>query len=241
MNYTLSINDFEGPLDLLLHLVRVSKMDIYEISIYKLIKDYLDFLETMQELDIDIASEYLEMASELVHLKSKMLLNKKEETEVEEASIKSEEDLRRKLVEYESIKNLTSEFKSLEEKRGEYYTKLPSNLKEYIDRSANLPSNMYDKDILYKAMLEVQRKLFLLKPLDTTITKKEYSITKRTEEIRNILSKNKRVEFTNLFDIDSKDYIIITFLTILNMSKNKELSILQSDNFSPIYLERVEL
>jgi len=241
MNYTVCINDFEGPLDLLLHLVRVSKMDIYEISIYDLIKQYLDFLKKMEELDIDIASEYLSMASELVHLKSKMLLNIKEEVEDDaEASIKSEDDLRKKLIEYESIKNITSEFRTLEEKRKNIYTKLPSNLKDYVS-DVSIPLGLYDKDTLYNAYLEVEKKLKLLKPMDTTITKREYSIVKRTEEIRNILKKEKRVEFTSLFDINNKSYIIITFLTILNMSKNKELNIMQQNNFSPIYLESVNV
>jgi len=241
MNYTVCINDFEGPLDLLLHLVRVSKMDIYEISIYDLIKQYLDFLKKMEELDIDIASEYLSMASELVHLKSKMLLNIKEEVEDDaEASIKSEDDLRKKLIEYESIKNITNEFRTLEEKRKNIYTKLPSNLKEYVS-DVPIPLGLYDKDTLYNAYFEVEKKLKLLKPMDTTITKREYSIVKRTEEIRNILKKEKRIEFTSLFDINNKSYIIITFLTILNMSKNKELNIMQQNNFSPIYLESVNV
>ena len=81
MNYTFYINDFEGPLDLLLHLVKQSKMNIYDINLFDLIKEYLDFINEMQELNIDVASEYLSMASELVHLKSKMLVNKNDDNE----------------------------------------------------------------------------------------------------------------------------------------------------------------
>ena len=75
MTYNFCINDFEGPLDLLLHLVKESKMDIYEISIHKIIEQYLEYLHEQEEQNIDIASEYLVMASELIHLKSRLLLH----------------------------------------------------------------------------------------------------------------------------------------------------------------------
>lgn len=239
MNYTFYINDFEGPLDVLLHLVKQAKMDIYEINLFTLIKEYLDFIKEMQDLNIDVASEYLSMASELVHLKSKMLVNKQDDSEEEtddEFSIKSEEDLRKKLLEYENIKNITGTFKNLESKRSEIYTRFPESLKEYYEPS-EVPKGLYDANTLYKAFLEVEKKLKLLKPLDTTITKKEISVEQRTQEIKNILKVRGKVDFYSLFTINTKEHIVITFLTILTMSKNKELKISQEDNFSPIMVE----
>lgn len=239
MNYTFYINDFEGPLDVLLHLVKQAKMDIYEINLFTLIKEYLDFIKEMQDLNIYVASEYLSMASELVHLKSKMLVNKQDDSEEEtddEFSIKSEEDLRKKLLEYENIKNITGTFKNLESKRSEIYTRFPESLKEYYEPS-EVPKGLYDANTLYKAFLEVEKKLKLLKPLDTTITKKEISVEQRTQEIKNILKVRGKVDFYSLFTINTKEYIVITFLTILTMSKNKELKISQEDNFSPIIVE----
>lgn len=239
MNYTFYINDFEGPLDVLLHLVKQAKMDIYEINLFTLIKEYLDFIKEMQDLNIDVASEYLSMASELVHLKSKMLVNKQDDSEEEtddEFSIKSEEDLRKKLLEYENIKNITETFKNLESKRSEIYTRFPESLKEYYE-TEKPPQGFYEADTLYQAFLEVKKKLKLAKPLDTTITKKEISIEIRTQEIKNILKVRGKVDFYSLFTINTKEYIVITFLTILTMSKNKELKISQEDNFSPIIVE----
>ena len=225
MNCTFYINDFEGPLDLLLHLVKQSKMNIYDINLFDLIKEYLDFINKMQDLNIDVASEYLSMASELVHLKSKMLINKKDDEEEadDEFNIKSEEDLRNKLLEYEN---------------NEIYTRFPENLKEYYEPSK--VKGLYDADILYKAFLEVEKKLKLLKPLDTTITKKEISVLERTKEIKDILRLRGKVDFYSLFSINTREYIVITFLTILNMSKNKELKIIQEDNFSPIIVEGLD-
>ena len=102
-------NDFEGPLDLLLHLVKTSKMDIYEIDIKIIIEEYLDFIEQEKNKNIDIASSYLVMAAELIHLKSKMLVNDdtKEENNSDEFHIDSEEDLKRKIIEYEKYKKLS--------------------------------------------------------------------------------------------------------------------------------------
>ena len=108
MNYNFCINDFEGPLDLLLHLVKESKMDIYEINISTIIEQYLEFIHSLKEKNIDVASEYLVMASELVHLKSKLLINKEEtEDSDEEFSINSEEDLKEKIIEYEKYKQIS--------------------------------------------------------------------------------------------------------------------------------------
>ena len=195
----------------------------------------------MQELNIYIASEYLSMASELVHLKSKMLVNKKDDEEEadDEFNIKSEEDLRNKLLEYENIKNITGEFKNLESRRNEIYTRLPENLKEYYEPS-EVPKGLYDAYILYKAFLEVEKKLKLLKPLDTTITKKEISVEQRTKEIKDILRLRGKVDFYSLFSVNTREYLVITFLTILTMSKNKELKIMQEDNFSPIVVEGLD-
>ena len=108
----LCINDFEGPLDLLLHLVKTAKMDIYEIDTKYIIDKYLEFIESIPKDDLDDASEYLVMAAELIHLKSRLLLNlDTDDSDNEEFSINSEEDLKNKLIEYERYQNVTSVFK----------------------------------------------------------------------------------------------------------------------------------
>ena len=113
MTYNFSINDFEGPLDLLLHLVKINKMEIVEINLLDITNQYMNFINKMKEESIDIASSYLVMASELVHLKSKLLLNKTGD-EDEEYELNTEEDLKEKLLEYEKIKRITETFSNLE-------------------------------------------------------------------------------------------------------------------------------
>jgi len=239
MTYNFYTTDFEGPLDLLLHLVKESKMDIYEINIRDIIDQYLDFIHSMKEKNIDVASEYLVMAAELVHLKSKLLVNRKEEeTEDEDFSIKSEEDLRNKLLEYEKYKQITSSFQELEEKRGEVYTKLPESLKEYIDE-ASIGKGEFDIEDLFNAYMMFLDRQKLIKPLNTKITKRELSVEDKIKDIRTILTKRKRVNFLELFTEVTKDQIVVTFLSILEMTKNNEINITQNDNFSPIMIEMV--
>ena len=239
MTYTFTINDFEGPLDLLLHLVKTSKMDIYEIPIKTLIDEYISFIKSQEELNIDIASEYLVMASDLLHLKSRMLINKNEEEEQtdEESIINSEEELRNKLIEYEKIKNIKESFKELESKRSEIFEKSPesvSNFKEDIVYESNVLST----DDLYNAILEFQKRFKFTKPLKTKITNKELSIEDKIKDIRTRLNKQSRINFLELFDNFSKYYIIITFLSVLDMSKNNEINIIQEDNFKEIIIEK---
>lgn len=241
MTYNFCVSDFEGPLDLLLHLVKESKVDIYEINIRTIIDQYLDFIHSMEEKNIDIASEYLVMASELIHLKSKLLINRKDEEEVaeDEFSIASEEDLRNKLLEYEKYKQITKDFHELEEKRGEVYTKLPESLKEYIEDTGIQKGELNVEDLFnaYKLFIERQK---LIKPLNTKITKRELSVEDKIKDIRNVLSVRRKVNFLELFTEITKEGVVVTFLSILEMSKNNEVLLTQEDNFSPIMIERCE-
>lgn len=238
MNYNFCINDFEGPLDLLLHLVKESKMDIYEINISTIIEQYLEFIHSLKEKNIDVASEYLVMASELVHLKSKLLINKEEtEDSDEEFSINSEEDLKEKIIEYEKYKQISKSLLELEEKRNEVYTKIPENLKEFADIK-RLPKGIFDLEDLYEAYLAYLKRKKLERPINTKITRKELSIDDRINYIRNILVNNTRVEFFDLFETFNRENIVVTFLSILEMAKKDEILISQEDNFSPIIIEK---
>lgn len=237
MNIT--INDFSGPLDLLLHLVKTAKMDIYEIDTKYIIDAYLEFIKGIPKSDLDDASEYLVMASELIHLKSKVLLNLDTEEDTEEYTINSEEDLKNKLIEYERYKSVTNSLQELEEKRGEVYTKFPENLNEFIGDN-KLEGNM-DPDILKQVMLELRKRINYQKPMNTKITKKEISIEDRKQFIRDILKTKKKVEFMDIVQDYSKDYVVATFLSILDLCKLQEINLTQESNFGKIFIERVEI
>jgi segregation and condensation protein A len=237
MEYQFTINDFAGPLDLLLHLVKTAKMDIYTINIKDLIDEYLEFLNKMDNLDIDVASEYLVMAAELIHLKSRMLINEPIEETSDEYNITSEDDLRNKLMAYEQIKDITDTLKDLASNRQDLIEKAPDNLKEYADED-NVMTQELTADDLYQAILAFQERLKYEEPLNTKITHKEITIAERTNDIRSILAKQGKINFFDLFSNPTKEYVVVTFLSILDMSKNREILIKQEANFKPITIEK---
>lgn len=235
MIYNFSTSDFEGPLDLLLHLIKVNKMEIENINVENITNQYMMFINKMKEDSIDIASEYLVMASELVHLKSKMLVNIKEDND-EEYEINSEEDLKEKLLEYERIKNITNTFKDLEEARSEVYTKLPSNLNEY-KKDVPLDKNITLDDLI-SAFENFLNREKLKKPINTKITKRELSVDDRVKSIRTLFKTKKKLMFTELFEELNKPYVIVTFLSVLEMSKNDEIKLTQEKNYGDIIIEK---
>ncbi len=237
MDYSVKIDEFEGPLDLLLHLIKEDNIDIYDISIDKITKDYLDYINKMEELNINVASSYLVMASELMEIKSKSLLpsNKKEEVSENEEEV-SRERLISKLIEYKKYKEITNSFKELESLRKEIYIKSPENIKNYIDEKITNDNDISVNDLIKAFSLFLERKK-LEKPLNTKITNKEYSVKERKSSIRNILKERKKLEFTELFNEYNKSFIVVTFLSILEMTKDNEIDLKQEDNFSKIYIE----
>ncbi len=234
----IEINNFNGPLDLLLHLVKVNKMDIYDINIEIITKEYIDYINNNKELTIDACSEYLVMASELIHLKSKLLLNSNKDNEEEEDlyEINNEEELQRRLLEYQKIKEMTLDFRELEEKRSTVYTKLQSNLKEFQDDNVKLSDDVTLNDLLdaFASFLKRQK---MKEPVNTTVTKRELSVEDRVKSIRSILKIKGKINFLDLFEEVSKPYVIVTFLSILDMTKNKEVKITQNNNFGEIMIE----
>ena len=170
MHYEVKINEFEGPLDLLLHLIKKSNIDIYDISLVEITNQYLDYINKMEELNLDIASEYLVLASELLQYKSSMLLPKKEETPDDyEEDFKSE--LIKKLVDYKKYKEVCETFKVLEENRSNFYTKTPSDISLYGEKSLN--NDNVTVDDLIDAFKKFMERREFEKPLNTKITTKE--------------------------------------------------------------------
>ncbi len=233
------IGDFEGPLDLLLHLIKKSKMEIFDIEISEITNQYLKFIEEMSEMNLDIASEYLVMAAELIEMKSRKLLPTKEETAEEETEENPEEELKRRLLEYQKYKESTNEFRKLEENRSSYYTKAPESLKNYSIETMENDGSVSVMDLLSAFQKLLERQNFN-KPLNTKIARKELSVKERVVKIREILKEKKKVNFIELFDDFSKPYVVVTFLSVLEMAKNREITLKQDNNFSDIYLERVD-
>ena len=236
--YEVKLPEFDGPLDLLLHLIKKEDIDIFDIDIDKITKQYLEYINLMESLNLDIASEYLIMAAELMEIKASSLLPKKE-IEEDEYEEDPKEQLIKRLIEYEQYKDITNTFKELENYRQEVYTRQTDELITYKETTEN---NNYGIDIndLVNAFKDFLKRKELEKPLNTKITKKDYSINIRCQEIKNIIKKKKKVDFFELFDNINKDYIVITFLSILSLTKNGEIIITQEHNFKNIIMEEAQ-
>lgn len=237
MNYEIKIPEFEGPLDLLLHLIKQDNISIFDISIDRITKQYLNYLNLMEEMNLDIASEYLVMASELIEMKSNSLLPSQnyDDDEYEEDP---KDKLIQRLLEYEKYKNITNTFQELENIRSQVYTRdsnemLDFNSDSEIDFGVNL-------DDLIQAFQNFIDKKEWDKPLSTKIEKKEYSINKRCLEIKDRIKKDINVSFEDLFDFVTKDYVVITFLAVLALAKKQEINIIQDQNFKSIIITKKE-
>lgn len=234
MEYKVVINDFEGPLDLLLHLIKQSNIDIYDINIIDITNQYVDFIHQMKELNLNIASEYLVMSAELLEIKSNMLLPHPD-VEAEEVEEDPRERLIERLLEYKQYKEVTDSFKILEEERKQCFSKYPSDLTPYKDDIVtNIDGGNVD-ELLLALKSFIERKA-MGKPLNTKIANKEYSLEKRNKEIKQILKERKKISFDELFNVPQKNFIVITFLSILDLAKKQELLIKQENNFQKIYL-----
>lgn len=229
------VDGFEGPLDLLLHLIKENKMDIFDIEINLITEQYLKYINNMEKVNLEI-SEYLVLASELIEIKAKMLLpKKKQEMEIEEEDPRKE--LVNKLLEYQAYKEISKDLKEKEELRSEIYTKAPEKYSNYQEEETTFEGGSVDLliDAFKKFLIRKEEE----KPLNTKVTKKGISVSSRRHEIKNLLKEKGKVSFYQMFSIRSREYIVVTFLAILEMAKNKELIIHQEGIYDEIICEGV--
>ncbi|NNV05691.1 segregation/condensation protein A [Geobacillus sp. C56-T2] len=241
LSYNVKIEAFEGPLDLLLHLIHRYEIDIYNIPVAQITEQYMAYIHAMQELELDMASEYLVMAATLLALKSKMLLPAPEEEagdgELEFTDdVDPREELMQRLLEYKKFKEAAHALKQREEERALLFTKPPSDLSAYADekKAAPLDVNVYD---MLGALSKLLRRKKLQKPLRAKIARQDLSVEKRMAEIlQELRETNGRKNFYDLFPVYDRAYIVVTFLAVLELIKQNEIIVEQERNFSDLFL-----
>ncbi len=236
MEYLVKIDEFEGPLDLLLHLIKTSEKEIFEISISQITNQYIQYLKDMDNLELNYASEYLILAAELINIKTLMLLPK---PQIEESDYVEDprEKLIERLIEYKKYKEVTTEFSKMKEEREQYYTRFcePQESVDIVNVDTNV--DMYD---LLKALQKMNQRKILDQPLTTVIEKSEISVEERMKTLLNSIKIQKKVVFTELFDNYTKSYVITTFLAVLELVKENKILIteLQDEDFEISYISR---
>lgn len=235
---------FEGPLDLLLHLIKTLEIDIYDIPISEITEQYMYYIRSMKELDLELAGEYIVMAATLMSIKSKTLLPKVE-VELLESDYEDEIDPREQLVaqllEYRKFKYAASILKEKEIERGKFYTKEATNLDEYKDLVAPLAPNEVTTIDLFLAFSDILNRRKDLEPMETTIVSEEFSIDDKIDEIMNRVFSNDNangLHFTSLFYIYTRNEIVTTFMALLELIKSGEIIAKQKSAIEPIVLFR---
>lgn len=238
MEYQVTVDQFTGPLDLLLHLIKEHDMDLLDLDVAAVCDQYLAYIQTMDPSLLEAVSEYLVMAAWLIEMKSKLLLPKPEIDEEDDYEAERKRMIER-LIEKNRINGILEAFEASYDKRQTMHSKIPSALEEYLPSGEEtIPEGIEVYDLI-KAMQRVMQRRALLQPLESKIARVEISIDERTEQIRSyfLRHKDKTVDFEDLFDEGDRYFAIVTFLSILVLVKNSELLITQSGNFEKIYLK----
>lgn len=234
--------NFEGPFDLLLHLIRKHEMDIYNVEIYKITNQYLKYLDDMKVMDLEVTSEFIVVAATLIEIKSKKLLpNIKEEDENEEDI---EKKLLERLIEYKKIKGVSAFFEERYVSSGDVYPK-KAEIIEQIENDKNNDDilkniTLLDLYTMYNTLLEEYRNK---QNTANIIQKKIYADKYKIEDKMNILlelfNNNEAMNFDELVkECECKLEIVVTFLALLELIKIKMIKIYQDDNFENILIKR---
>ena len=235
--YAIKIDNFEGPLDLLCHLIDKNKMDIYDIKINEIADQYIEYLNQMEEMNLDIASEFLIMASTLIYLKSKSLLPKQDEVEEE----LTEEELIQRIIEYKKYKEIIKKLRVNYEENSKSFFKMP----EQIELPKKQIEKDYDKDLipnLYKTLWNKNKEKINknAENIQKIAITESYTVTSKVKEMFKALIKNNKFVFNKLFSIEehNKQEVVTAFSGLLEMSKRDKVNTKQEDLFEDIIVEK---
>lgn len=230
---------YEGPFDLLLDLIKKNEMDIYNIQISEITKQYLDYLSQMKALNLDIAGEFLVLAATLIYIKSKMILPN-EIIEEDEDGQDPREELVRKLLEYQAFKEAAKNLGVLEDERGKIFTRQVTDyyLKDLSPDEVGIDTfsaDLYDLLQAFHKVMSQMKKVEFHEVYEEVVT-----IEEKIDFLRNQLGNKSEVSFNSLFgEKFSRNELIATFLALLEIVRSKFARVVQSENFGDILIQKV--
>lgn len=234
MSYKIKLELFEGPLDLLLYLVKKDHLDICDIPIAQVTDQYLQYMELMRLLDLNIAGEFLVMASTLIHIKSKMLLppEPKENEEEEEGDPRSE--LIKKLLEYQKFKEAAGLLRQKELIRQNIFTRNPGPAPVNSGEEVYFEASLFDLlSAFSKALKDIPRELFY------EVIKDEFTVEEKIHDLLHVLLNESSLQLSHLFTkVKNQVEMVVTFLAVLELIRLKEIVIVQKDIFGEIQIIR---
>jgi len=232
---TIQLEAFSGPLDLLLHLIKTEEIDIWNIPIARITEQYLEYLEIMKDLNINVAGEWLMMAATLIHIKSRMLVPQESK---EDLQATEEEDPRNELVyqllEHQKFKNAAEMLYTREEVENAVWNKPPEEVLE--DGSEVIAVSIFD---LLRAFHEVVQRFEAQRVLE--VEQEEITIEQKIEDIRRLFLVHNKLLFSSLFrEARSKRHLIVTFLAILELVRLREVLLYQKKAFDEIQITKLK-
>jgi segregation and condensation protein A len=234
-DFKIQFEVFEGPMDLLLFLVKKQEVDIYDVNMTELAHQFLGYLDIMKTLDLDLAGEFIVMASTLMYIKSRELLpvDQQIEDENEEEIEDPRWELIRKLVEYKRFKDITTDLQKLEFEQEKVYTRRPGSIPlDPLPMDNRLEASIFD---LIGAVDRVLQQYFSREAAKREIVDDQWSISEKIVVIRHRLGEAKRLRFSELFnEAGSRGEIVATFLALLELVRLKQLLAMQSEVFGEI-------
>lgn len=236
--YAIKIDNFEGPLDLLCHLIDKNKMNIYDINLSEITDQYINYLKEQEKLNLEIASEFIIMASTLLYLKSKNLLPKQEEEEEEI----TEEELIRRIIEYKKFKEISKVLKEQYKNNSNRYFKLQEEIK--------LPKQKIEKNYestlipeMYKKVVERNEEKVNqnAKNIEKIAITDNYTVASKVKEMFKALIKNKKFTFNKMFSLKkhNKQEVVTAFSGLLELSRRSKVLTKQEELFGDIEVEKV--
>ena len=235
--YSIKINNFEGPLDLLCHLIDKNKMDIYDINISEITDQYIKYIEQMEKMNLEITSEFLVMSSTLLYLKSKHLLPKQQDDEEEI----TEEELIRRIIEYKKFKEITKKLKENFLQYSKRFYKFPEEIelpKQKIEKDydSTIIPQIY-KELLQKNTEKINKNASNIEKIAITET---YTVGNTVKEMYRALVKFKKFTFNKLFSLKkhNRNEVVTAFSGLLEMSRRNKVITEQDELFGDIEVEK---
>ena len=235
--YPIKIDNFEGPLDLLCHLIDKNKMDIYDIKISEITDQYIEYINNMEKMNLEVTSEFLVMASTLLYMKSKNLIPR----ETEEEKELTEEELLYRIIEYKKYKEITKKFKELYLNFSKRVCKLP----ESIELPKQKLEKEYNKDVIYELYSNVLNKSVKklnqnAKNIEKIAITETYTVGEKVKEMFRELIKRPKFIFNKMYTVSkcNKQEVVTAFTGLLELSRRSKVTTDQTELFGDIVVEK---
>jgi segregation and condensation protein A len=236
-DYKVKFEVFEGPLDLLLYLIKKEEVDIYEVNLTRLATQFLEYIETMRLLDLEIAGEFLVMAATLMYIKSRELLpvDQQVQTDGEDDGEDPRWELIRQLVEYKKFKDAAAQLSVLEARQEEVFPRAPGKLEFEAEAAPRTEASLFDLVNAVNTILE----RFTNREDRRDIFEDKWSVSEKIERLMRMIKERSPIKFSELFEgVTNRSEVVVTFLALLELIRLKQIGAAQREPFGEIEIFR---